>query len=123
MASENPTWGAPRIHGELLKLGFKISERTVSRYLARLHRRDGAAQLWRTFLNNHREVLAGMDFFTVITANFRILYYYHADRTHVGLAKDTPQGRLPSNRNPGQRLLSLPRLGGLHHRYCWEKAA
>ena len=47
MASENPTWGAPRIHGELLMLGFVISERTVSRYLARLHRRDGAAQLWR----------------------------------------------------------------------------
>jgi putative transposase len=45
MAGENPTWGAPRIHGELLKLGFEISERTVSRYLARLHRRDGAAQL------------------------------------------------------------------------------
>jgi len=221
MASENPTWGAPRIHGELLKLGFEISERTVSRYLARLHRRDGAAQLWRTFLNNHREVLAGMDFFTVITANFRILYclflighdrrkiihlkatehptgewvvqqlreafsettggqylifdrdakfsaevrnfldsagisalrtsyrspwqngiaerwvrsfrndlldhviilneahlprlarsylsYYHADRTHDGLAKDTPQGRLPSTRNPGQRLLSAAR--------------
>ena len=59
MANENPTWGAPRIHGELLKLGFEISERTVSRYLSRLHRRDGAAQLWRTFLKNHREVIAG----------------------------------------------------------------
>jgi putative transposase len=68
MASENPTGGAPCIHGELLKLGLDISERTVSRYLARLHRRDGAAQLWQTFLKNHREVMAGMDFFTVITA-------------------------------------------------------
>ncbi len=74
MANENPTWGAPRIHGELLKLGFEISERTVSRYLARLHRRDGAAQPWRAFLKNHRELIVGMDFFTVITANFRILY-------------------------------------------------
>jgi transposase InsO family protein len=74
MANEDPTWGAPRIHGELLKLGFDISERTVSRYLARLHPRDGAAHSWRTFLKNHREVIAGMDFFTVITANFRILY-------------------------------------------------
>jgi putative transposase len=69
-----PDLGAPRIHGELLKLGFEISERTVSRYLARLHPRDGAAHCWRTFLKNHREVIAGMDFFTVITANFRILY-------------------------------------------------
>ena len=74
MASENPTWGAPRIHGELLKLGLEISERTVSRYLSRSHRNGKAAQLWRTFLNNHREAIAGMDFFTVITANFRILY-------------------------------------------------
>jgi len=235
MASENPTWGAPRIHGEPLKLGFKISERTVSRYLVRLHRRDGAAQLWRVFLKNHRELIAGMDFFTVITANFRILYclflirhdrreiihlnvtqhptddwvvqqlreafpdstddqylifdrdakfstavhqfldsagisdirtsfrspwqngvaerwvrsfrndlldqvivlhephlrrlardylaYYHADRTHDGLNKDTPQGRPQSIRNPGERLASHPRLGGLHHRYSWAKAA
>jgi putative transposase len=74
MASESPTWGAPRIHGELLKLGFEISERIVSRYLSRLHRRDGTAQLWRTFLKNHRDLIVGMDFFTVITANFRILY-------------------------------------------------
>jgi putative transposase len=74
MASENPTWGAPRIHGELLKLGLEISERTVSRYLSRLQRSDAAAQLWRTFLKNHREGMVGMDFFTVITANFRILY-------------------------------------------------
>ena len=235
MASENPTWGAPRIHGELLKLGFQISERTVSRYLVRLHRRGGTAQLWRAFLNNHREVIAGMDFCSVITANFRILYclflirhsrreiihlnvtehptgewvvqqlreaypestdgqylifdrdskfsaevgqflesagitairtsyrspwqngtaerwvrsfrndlldhvivfheshlrrlardylrYYHADRTHDGLDKDTPKGRQASTRNPGERLASLPRLGGLHHRYRWETVA
>jgi putative transposase len=74
MASENHTWGAPRIHGELLKLGLEISERTVSRYLSRSHRNGRAAQLWRTFLKNHREAIVGMDFFTVITANFRILY-------------------------------------------------
>ena len=70
MSSENPTWGSPRIHGELLKLGCEISERTVSR----LHRRDAAAQLCRAFLKNHRELITGMDFFTVITANLRILY-------------------------------------------------
>lgn len=232
---ENPTWGASRIHGELLKLGFEISERTVSRYLSRSHRNDRAAQLWRTFLKNHREAIAGMDFFTVITANFRILYclflirhgrreiihlnatehptsewvvqqlreafpattedqylifdrdtkfstevrqflessgicairtgyrspwqngiaerwvrsfrndlldhvivvheghlkrlardylgYYHADRTHDGLDKDTPEERPKTVRDSGERLSSLPRLGGLHHRYSWAKAA
>ena len=79
MASENPTWAAPRIHGELLKLGIEIPERTVSRYLSRMHRCEGGAQLWRTFLKNHREGIAGMDFFTVITANFRILYCLFSD--------------------------------------------
>ncbi len=53
---------------------LEISKRTVSRYLARLHRGDGAAQLWRGLLKNHRELIAWMDFFTVIAANFRILY-------------------------------------------------
>jgi putative transposase len=51
------------------------------------------------------------------------LRYYHADRTHDGLNKDTPQGRPKSIRNPSDRLESLPRLGGLHHRYSWAKAA
>jgi hypothetical protein len=74
MAHENLTWGAPRIHGELLKLGVDVSERTVSRYLSRLRRNGNAGQRWRTFLKNHPESIAGMDFFTVITANFRILY-------------------------------------------------
>jgi putative transposase len=213
MASENPTWGDPRIHGELLKLGFEISERIVSGYLSQLHRRDGAAQLWRTSLRSHRELIAGMDFFAVITANFQhptgewvvqqlreafhertddqylifdrdakfgaevhqfldsagisairtsyrspwqngvgdrwvpsfrndlldhvivlhethhrrlardYLGYYHTDRTHDGLDKDTPQGRPPLIRSPGDRLASHPRLGGLHHRSSLAKAA
>jgi putative transposase len=74
MAHENLTWGAPRIHGELLKLGVDVSERTVSRYLWRLRRNGNAGQSWRTFLKNHQESIAGMDFFTVMTAHFRILY-------------------------------------------------
>jgi hypothetical protein len=49
-----------------MKLGLEISERTVSRYLSRMRRTDGPTQLWRSFLKNHREVIAGMDFFTVI---------------------------------------------------------
>ena len=235
MARENPTWGAPRVHGELLKLGIQVSERTVSRYLSRLRRNGNAGQRWRTFLNNHREVIVGMDLFTVITLNFRILYglflihhhrreilhfnstehptsewivqqlrealpggsdqhyvifdrdkkfgdvvlkfldscgiasvrtsyqspwqngvaerwvrsfrnelldhvivfdachlrrlaqnylrYYHEDRTHDGLGKDTPAKRRPQARNAGEQLHATPRLGGLHHRYYWARAA
>ena len=64
MVKENPTWGAPRIHGELLKLGFQVSERTVSRYLRRLSPSDQKGKLWAAFLRNHREVIAAMDFFS-----------------------------------------------------------
>ena len=236
MASESPTWGAPRIHGELLKLGFRVSQRTVSRYLPRGRHYKGAGGEWRTFLRNHREVLTAMDFFTVPTATFRILYvwfvihhdrrrilhfnvtehptaawviqqlresfpydtaptylvfdrdsifannvtstvralgiepkrtayrspwqngvaerwigscrrelldrvivfheghlrrllreyvdYYSRDRCHLGLEKDPPELRAmeprPSRR---ARVISLPRVGGLHHRYTWRETA
>ena len=71
MARENSTWGAPRIHGELLKLGFEVSEATVSRYMPR--RRKPPSQTWRTFLDNHAGDLASVDFFVVPTATFRLL--------------------------------------------------
>jgi len=76
MAQENPIWGAPRIHGELLKLGFEVSERTVSRYLRRLSPREQARKLWSAFLCNHRELITAMDFFTVPTLTFRVLYCF-----------------------------------------------
>ncbi|MGC2112813.1 MAG: integrase core domain-containing protein [Candidatus Korobacteraceae bacterium] len=231
MVAENPTWGAPRIHGEVLKLGFDVSEATVSRWVRRAPRNPDPTKSWLTFLRNHREAIAAMDFFTVPTLTFGVLYcffvishdrrrilhcnvtrypqalwvalqlheaweygelpqrflifdrdakfgadvvatvkamgsqptrtgfrspwqngvaerwvgsvrrdlldhvivlnrrhlrrllneyvrYYHEDRTHLGLAKDTPDGRVsasvPSNRH---KIISLPRLGGLHHRY------
>jgi len=78
MKTENPTWGAPRIHGELLQLGFQISEPTVSRYLRRLRRHcdAGKARRWLAFLNNHREVIAAFDFFTVPSLTFRTLYCF-----------------------------------------------
>ena len=76
MVKDNPTWGAPRIHGELLKLGFDVSERTVSRYIRRLSPRKQARKLWAAFLRNHREVIAAMDFFTVPTLTFRVLYCF-----------------------------------------------
>ena len=62
MASENG-WGAPRIHGELLKLGFRVSERTVSRYMRQRGRSPERRQTWLTFLRNHRQVIVVMDFF------------------------------------------------------------
>jgi transposase InsO family protein len=236
MARENPTWGAPRIHGELLMLGFEISERTVSRYLARREPRPGdAANDWLMFLRNHREAIAALDFFTVPTITFRLLYcffvidhgrrrilhfnvtahptaewvmqqlretfsdadqrrfvildrdskfnreviellessginavrtsvrspwqngvaerwvgsarrecfdyviaineapvrrlareyiaYYHADRTHDGLGKDSPSGRKTEAKPAGAELVAVARVGGLHHRYCWQTAA
>jgi putative transposase len=76
MAAENPTWGAPRIHGELLKLGFEISECTVSRYLAQIDRGRDSGKGWLVFLKNHREAIAAMDFFTVPTVTFRVLYCF-----------------------------------------------
>lgn len=72
MAHDNPLWGAPRIHGELLKLGFDVSESTVSKYLKRTYRPRG--QSWKTFIKNHKDAIAAVDLFTVPTANFKILY-------------------------------------------------
>jgi putative transposase len=231
IAAENPTWGAPRIHGDLLKLGFHLSETTVSRWLRRILRTPDPAKRWLTFLRNHREAIAAMDFFTVPTLTFGILYcffvighhrrkilcfnvtrnphalwivqqmreawpyvpahrflwfdhdskfgtdvisaardlgsqpirtafrspwqngvaerwggscrrdlldhvivlneqhlkrlmseyvrYYHQDRTHLGLAKHTPTGRPTAICTAvGSKIHSLPRLGGLHHRYA-----
>jgi len=76
MVAENPTWGAPRVHGELLKLGFDLSETSVSRWLRRVPRTPDPAKHWLTFLRNHREAIAAMDFFTVPTLTFGILYCF-----------------------------------------------
>jgi len=229
MVAENPTWGAPRIHGELLKLGFDVSERTVSRWVQRAPKKPEPAQRWRVFLQNHREAIAAMDFFTVPSLTFGVLYcffviahdrrrilhcnvtrhptglwitqqlreafpydsqhkylildrdakfgeeinnavgslglravrtsfrspwqngvaerwvgscrrdildhviplnerhlkrllseyicYHHLDRTHLGLEKDTPHDRPCTKPDCDSQVVSLPRLGGLHHRY------
>jgi transposase InsO family protein len=230
MVAANSTWGAPRIHGELKMLGFDISERTVLRWMRKAPRSPDPARRWATFLSNHREAIAAMDFFTVPTLSFGVLYcffviahdrrqilhcnvtrypssawviqqlreafpydlapkylvfdrgssfnedvidtlksfgiqpkrtsfrspwqngvaerwvsnfrrdlldhvivvnerhlkrlmieyvrYYHEDRTHLALAKGTPAGR-ETGMSPvdGCRAISMPRLGGLHHRY------
>jgi hypothetical protein len=72
MATANPLWGAPRIHGELSKLGIDVSERTVSRLLRRPRRPP--SQTWRTFLANHLTTMVSMDFFTVSTLTGRVLF-------------------------------------------------
>lgn len=72
MCLANPLWGAPRIHGELLKLGIVISEATVSNYMVR--RRGPPSQDWRTFLQNHSKELISLDFLTAPTASFKILF-------------------------------------------------
>src|SRR6266581_683799 len=72
MAAANPRWGAPRIHGELLKLGIDVAERTVSRLIPK--RRSPPSQTWRTFLINHVRDLVAVDFFTVPTAQLRVLF-------------------------------------------------
>jgi transposase InsO family protein len=230
MVEENSTWGAPRIHGELKMLGYEISERTVLRWMRKAPRNPATARRWAAFLSNHRETIAAMDFFTVPTITFGVLYcffviahhrrriihfnvtrhptsawviqqlreafpydlaprylifdrgtnfndhvvdtiksfgiepkrisfqspwqngiaerfvgtcrrdlldhvivvnerhlkrlmrdlisYYHADRTHLGLGKQTPAERKAElNPAPDFRVVSIPRLGGLHHRY------
>lgn len=76
MVAENPTWGAPRIHGELLLLGFDVSERTISRWMRRAPRDPEPAKRWLMFLRNHREAIAAMDFFTIPTISFRVLYCF-----------------------------------------------
>ena len=235
MALEND-WGAPRIHGELQKLGFAVSEANVSRYMPRCPAKTHVVQRWLAFLRNHKEGIAAMDFFTVPTASLRVLYcwfvihherrrivhfnaafnpsadwviqqlreafpfdtaptylifdrdsifskavvgfiksmgtkpcrtsyrsswqnpvaerwiggcrrelfdhvvvlndrhavrlarayidYFLDDRTHLGLSKNTPSGRFvkpPPSLNA--KVVAMPRVGGLHHRYEWHKAA
>jgi len=238
MVRENH-WGAPRILSELQKLGFAVSETTVSRYVQRFreHKPDpDLLKRWIAFLRNHKHAIAGMDLFTVPTATLNVLYgffvihhdrrrilhfnatysptaqwvmqqlreafpfesaprhlifdrdsifspavvefvkalgtkprriayrspwqnpvaerwignlrrelldhvvvlsqhhlvqlaksyirYYHEDRCHLGLDRDTPEGRpVTSKPSPDAKVVALPRVGGLHRRYVWREAA
>jgi len=85
MCLSNPGWGAPRTHGELLKLGFELSETVVSKYMV-VRCPGPPSQTWRTFLRNHTNELISLDFFTVPTATFRILFVFVVlshDRRHI----------------------------------------
>jgi transposase InsO family protein len=74
MSVENPLWGAPRIHGELLKLGFAVAQSSVAKYMVK--RRGPPSQGWRTFLRNHAPDIAAMDLFVVPTIGFDLLYAF-----------------------------------------------
>jgi transposase InsO family protein len=93
MSTANPIWGAPRIHGELKKLGIEISQATVSKYVVR-HRKP-PSQTWRTFLENHLGSLVSVDFFVVPTVLFKVLFVFvvlaHERRrvVHINVT-DTP---------------------------------
>ena len=142
MSNENPLWGAPRIHGELLKLGFEVAQSTVAKYMAKRH--GPPSQGWRAFLCNHAPEIAAMDLFVVPTLGFaerligsirrecldhvivvgeahlrRILRsycrYYNEIRTHRSLDKDAPLWRPVQSVGT---IRSRAILGGLHHEYA-----
>ena len=91
MNRENPLWGAPRIHGELLMLGVEVAESTVGRYMVR--RRRPPSQGWKTFLRNHAAGIASLDLFVVRTISFKLLYglviLRHARRRLVAIRVTT----------------------------------
>jgi hypothetical protein len=74
MSTENQLWGAPRIHGELLKLGFEVAQSSVAKYMVK--RRGPPSQGWRTFLRKHAPDVAAMDLFVVPTIGFDLLYAF-----------------------------------------------
>jgi hypothetical protein len=107
MAQDNPLWGAPRIHGELIKLGVHVSQATVAKYL----RHRGAkppSQAWRTFLANHLQQLAAADFFVVPTATCRLLFVLvilaHGRRRVVHIAVTDIQRRRGRHNNCAKRF-------------------
>ena len=107
MSEANPLWGAPRIHGELHKVGLEISQATVSKYLAR--RRTPPSQTWRTFLANHIGSLVSVDFFTVPTVLFKVLFVFVVlahDRRRVVHVNVTDS---PTAQWTGQQLVEASR--------------
>jgi hypothetical protein len=107
MSRNNPLWGAPRIHGELLKLGIAITEPTVSKYM--VGRSKPPSQSWRTFLHGHVQSMVSVDFFTVPTVRFQVLYVFLVlahDRRRIlqfGVSGKV-WGKRGSDVSPGERV-------------------
>jgi hypothetical protein len=108
MCRDNPLWRAPRIHGELLKLAVDISETSVGKYIVR--RRNPPSQNWRTFFENHVETMVSVDFFTVPTIRFQVLYVFLVlahDRRRIVHFNVSPPIRRPSGlRSNSERPVS-----------------
>jgi putative transposase len=116
MSRENPLWGAPRIHGELLKLGIEVGQTSVAKYMIRLHKPP--SQTGRTFLDNHVTTLVSVDFFTVPTIRFQILYAFLVlahDRRRILHFNVTAH---PTAEWTGQQLREASRLTKFPVTYC-----
>jgi hypothetical protein len=94
MSVENPLWGAPRIHGELLKLGFDVAQSSVAKYMVK--RRSLPSQGWRTFLHNHAPDIAAMDLFVVPSIGFDLLYAFVIVRLDRSSGSTSQQIQLPN---------------------------
>ena len=113
MSVENPLWGAPRIHGELLKLGFEVAQSSVAKYMVK--RRGPPSQGWRTFLRNHAPDIAAMDLFVVPTIGFDLLYAHRPARPQrpcLDQRHNKSDGRMGCTPNNGG--ISLERGSALH---------
>ena len=115
MSIENPLWGAPRIHGELLKLGFEVAQSSVAKYMVK--RRGPPSQGWRTFLRNHAPDIAAMDLFVVPTIGFDLLYAFvivRLDRRDLVWINVTAQSDGGMGCTSDNRGISLGRGPALH---------
>jgi hypothetical protein len=101
MSRENPLWGAPRIHGELLKLGIDVGETSVGKYMARGRRPP--SQTWQTFLANHAKSMVSVHFFTVPMIRFQMLYVFlaHDRRRILHFNGGTSHGRMDNTATAG----------------------
>jgi hypothetical protein len=120
MAAENPTWGAPRIHGELLKLGFHISESTVSRWLRQFRRTTDTGQRWLTFLRNHRDAIAAMASERVWPLHFPwsvgVVSRFHPSSSRPSLINpDSEVNRVVENRRDRENFPSGKRVKKVIH--------
>jgi putative transposase len=115
MSRDNPLWGAPRIYGELLKLGIEIGETNVGKYMVR--RRKPPSQTWKTFLDNHLKSMVSVDFFAVPTIRFQILYVFLV-LAHDRGGSCISQSRRNRRRSGLLNKCARPFLGTLHRHIC-----
>src|SRR6267143_882354 len=119
MSVENPLWGAPRIHGELLKLGFEVAQSSVAKYMVK--RRGLPSQGWRTFLRNHAPEIAAMDLFVVPTIGFDLLYAFVIMRRlrAMGIRDKPTAPASPWQNGFAERLIGSIRRECLDHVIVW----